>query len=252
MTNEIDGRVVLITGASRGLGRAMAAAFAREGARLSLCARGKSELERVVAEIRGGGAEVLAIAADVGSEVDQERLVSLTFDRFGHIDVLVNNASSLGPSPLPLLADTDPLAFAEVMGVNLYAPLRLTQAVLGSMLLRGSGLIVNVSSDAAVNGYPGWGAYSVAKAGLDALTRVWAAELEGTGVSILSVDPGDMDTEMHRAAIPDADPASLGRPEEVAEAFVRIVAAPPPGPRIEAGSVFSLPRDGRGTSQAAR
>jgi NAD(P)-dependent dehydrogenase (short-subunit alcohol dehydrogenase family) len=252
MTNEIDGRVVLITGASRGLGRAIAGAFAREGARLSLCARGSAELEGVAAEIRGGGAEVLAIAADVGSEVDQERLVSLTFDRFGHIDVLVNNASSLGPTPLPLLADTDPLAFAEVMGVNLYAPLRLTQAVLGSMLLRGSGLILNVSSDAAVNGYPGWGAYSVAKAGLDALTRVWAAELEGTGVSMLSVDPGDMDTEMHRAAIPDADPASLGRPEEVAEAFVRIVAEPPPGPRIEAGSVFSLPRDGRGISQAAR
>jgi NAD(P)-dependent dehydrogenase (short-subunit alcohol dehydrogenase family) len=240
MTHAFDGRVVLITGASRGLGRAMAMAFAREGARLSLCARGVADLDAVAAEIRRGGADVLAIAADVASEVDQERLASLTLDRFGHVDVLINNASSLGPTPLPLLADTDPMAFAEVMGVNLYAPFRLTQAVLGSMLLRRSGLIVNVSSDAAVNGYPGWGAYSVAKAGLDSLTRVWAAELEGTGVSILSVDPGDMDTEMHRAAIPDADPASLGRPEDVAEAFVHIVAAPPPGPRIEARSVLGL------------
>jgi NAD(P)-dependent dehydrogenase (short-subunit alcohol dehydrogenase family) len=218
----------------------MALAFAREGARLSLCARGAAELEAVAAQARRGGTDVLEIAADVGSEVDQERLVSLTLDRFGHLDVLVNNASSLGPTPLPLLADTDPLAFAEVMGVNLYAPFQLTQAVLGSMLLRGSGLIVNISSDAAVNGYPGWGAYSVAKAGLDSLTRVWAAELEGTGVSMVSVDPSDMDTEMHHAAIPDADPASLARPEDVAEAFVRIVATPPPGPRIEAQSLLEV------------
>jgi NAD(P)-dependent dehydrogenase (short-subunit alcohol dehydrogenase family) len=241
MTQELDGRVVLITGASRGLGRAMALAFAREGARLSLCARGGAELEAVAAEIRRGGTEVLSVAADVASEVDQERLVSLTLDRFGHLDVLVNNASSLGPTPLPMLVDTDSLALEEVIGVNLYAPFRLTQAVLGSMLLRGSGLIVNLSSDAAVNGYPGWGAYSVAKAGLDSLTRVWAAELEGTGVSIVSVDPGDMDTDMHRAAIPDADPASLARPEEVAEAFVRLLATPPPGPRIEARSFVEAP-----------
>ena len=110
------------------------------------------------------------------------------------------------------------------------------------MLLRGSGLIVNLTSDAAVNGYPGWGAYSAAKAALDSLTRVWATELEGTGVSIISVDPGDMDTDMHRAAIPDADPASLARPEDVAEAFVRIAAAPPPGPRIEARSVLEVRR----------
>src|SRR5207248_5759709 len=110
----------------------------------------------------------------------------------------------------------------------------------GPMLLRGSGLIVNISSDGAVNGYPGWGAYSATKAGLDSLTHVWAAELEGTGVSILSVDPGDMDTDMHRAAIPDADPASLARPDDVAEAFVRIVAAPPPGPRIEARSFLGV------------
>jgi NAD(P)-dependent dehydrogenase (short-subunit alcohol dehydrogenase family) len=237
MTHELDDRVILVTGASRGLGRAMALAFAAEGARLAICARGGADLEAVAGEVRQIGAEVLAIAADVASEVDQERLVSLTLERFGRADVLVNNASSLGPTPLPLLSDTDPLAFAEVIGVNLYAPFQLTQALLGPMLLRGSGLIVNVSSDAAVNGYPGWGAYSVAKAGLDSLTRVWAAELEGTGVRMISVDPGDMDTDMHRAAIPDADPASLARPEEVAKAFVRVVAAPPPGPRVEASSL---------------
>ena len=130
MTRKLEERVVLITGASRGLGRAMAFAFAREGARLSLCARGAADLEAVAEEIRRGGADVLAITADVGSELDQERLVSLTLDRFGRVDVLVNDASSLGPTPLPLLADTDPLALAEVMGLNLYAPFRLTQSTL--------------------------------------------------------------------------------------------------------------------------
>jgi NAD(P)-dependent dehydrogenase (short-subunit alcohol dehydrogenase family) len=174
----------------------------------------------------------------VAAAADRERLVSLALDRFGRVDVLVNNASALGPTPLPLLVDIDPAAFAEVVRINLEAPFRLTRAVLGGMLLRGSGLVVNLSSDAAVSGYPGWGAYSAAKAGLDALTRVWAAELDGSGVRIVSVDPGDMDTEMHRAALPDDDPAGLARPEDVAEAFVGLAlgsaGAERAGDRLEA------------------
>jgi NAD(P)-dependent dehydrogenase (short-subunit alcohol dehydrogenase family) len=105
------------------------------------------------------------------------------------------------------------------------------------MLLRGDGIVINLSSDAAVHGYPGWGAYSAAKAGLDALTRVWAAELEGSGVRAFAVDPGDMDTEMHRTAIPDADPAELRRPDEVAEAFVELVTSGAPSVRLEASSL---------------
>jgi NAD(P)-dependent dehydrogenase (short-subunit alcohol dehydrogenase family) len=235
-----DGQVVLVTGASRGLGRELALALAGTGARLSLCARGARALEATAAEARRVGADALAIAADVGEEADRERLVSLTLDRFGRVDVLVNNASSLGPTPLPLLADTEPAAFAEVVRTNLVAPFELTRAVLGPMLVRGSGLVVNLSSDAAVTGYEGWGAYSAAKAGLDALTRVWAAELEGTGVRIFSVDPGEMDTDMHRAAIPDADPAELADPKEVARALVRLIQAPPAAPRVEARSALEV------------
>ncbi|MBO0683467.1 MAG: SDR family oxidoreductase [Candidatus Dormibacteraeota bacterium] len=233
MFNELESRVVLITGASRGLGRELALALARRGARLALCARGRRDLEATAAEARRAGADVLTIRADVSSEADRERLVSLTMDRFSRIDVLVNNASSLGPTPLPLLAGTELAALADVVATNLEAPFRLTQAVLGPMLLRSSGLILNVSSDAAVTGYPGWGAYSAAKAGLDALTRVWAAELEGTGVRVISVDPGDMDTDMHRAAVPDADPAELRSPTQVAAALLRLIEEPPATPRVE-------------------
>jgi NAD(P)-dependent dehydrogenase (short-subunit alcohol dehydrogenase family) len=234
--NRLSDRVALITGASKGLGRAVALAYAREGASLAICARGIEELKAVGAECRDLGADVLVIPADVALEGDRERLFALTVARFGRIDVLVNNASTLGPTPLPRLVDLHSDAFAHVLLVNLEAPFRLTRKVLGGMLVRGSGLIVNLSSDAAVNGYPGWGAYSAGKAGLDALTRVWAAELEDTGVRIVSVDPGDMDTEMHRAALPDDDPASLARPEDVAEAFVRLAVETAPAPRVEAAS----------------
>src|SRR5262245_26165289 len=120
------------------------------------------------------------------------------------------------------------------------------------MLLRGSGVVIHVSSDVAVNGYPGWGGPSAARAGLDGLTRVWAAELAGSGVTVVSVDPGDMDTEMHQTALPDDDPAGLARPEEVAEAFVRLAArdggsdavgaaaGDAPGPRLEARDLLQV------------
>lgn len=231
---QLQGKVALVTGASRGLGRAVALAYAREGAALAICARAPERLDEVAAEIARLGAPVLAVAADVGLEDDRERLVARTLDRFGRVDVLVNNASSLGPTPLPLLVDLEPSAFEDVLRVNLTGPFRLTRVVIGGMLLRGSGMVINLSSDAAVSGYPGWGAYSAAKAGLDGLTRVWAAELEGTGVRVVSVDPGDMDTDMHRAAIPDADPAELARPEAVAEAFVRLARDGTVADRVEA------------------
>ena len=241
--NQLQGKVALITGASKGLGQAIALAFAREGAALALCARGELALHTVATECRLLGAEVLAVPADVANPADRERLVSLTLARFGGVDVLVNNASTLGPTPLPLLTDTDPEAFEDVIRVNLVAPFLLSRSVVGGMLLRGSGIVINVSSDAAVNGYPGWGAYSAAKAGLDGLTRVWAAELAGSGVTVASVDPGDMDTEMHRAALPDDDPAALARPEDVAEAFVALAAAGrPAGPRLVASRLLGAVR----------
>ncbi len=241
---ELRHQVALVTGASRGLGRAVALAFAREGAALALCARGTLELERVAEAARALHASVLSIPADLRSARDLERLVSLTLDRFERIDILVNNASELGPTPLPYLVDYPADAFADVLAVNVEAAFRLTQAVLGGMLRRDRGLVLNVTSDAATHGYPGWGAYAVSKAALEGLTRTWAAELEGTGVRMYAVDPGDMDTAMHHAAIPDADPAVLGRPEDVAEAFVRLIGrapALPAGARLEARALPAMP-----------
>ena len=236
----LDGKVALITGASRGLGRAIALAFAGEGAALALCARGREDLELVADSVARSGASVLAIPADVRSARDLERLAALTLDRFGRVDILVNNASELGPTPLPYLADYPPAAFDDVLQVNVIAPFRLTQMLIGGMLLRNRGLIINVTSDAAVTGYPGWGAYAVSKAALEGLTRTWVAELAETGVRIYAVDPGDMDTGMHRAAIPDADPSELARPEEVARAFVRLATSAEvesTGRRLEAAAI---------------
>jgi NAD(P)-dependent dehydrogenase (short-subunit alcohol dehydrogenase family) len=212
----------------------VALAFAREGALLTICARGAEALEAVAAEVQSTGAVVLAIQADVRNPRDIERVVALTLERFQRIDILVNNASELGPTPLPYLVDYPPDAFIDVLQVNVVAPFRLGQAVIRSMLTQREGVVINVSSDAAVTGYPGWGAYSVSKAALDGLTRTWAAELEGTGIRIHAVDPGDMDTAMHRAADPDADPSEVARPDDVAEAFVRLASEPYPDPRLEA------------------
>ena len=237
---QLEGKVALITGASRGLGRSLAIAFAREGASLALCARGQESLEQVASEVAALGAPVLAVPGDVRSTRDLDRLVALTLDRYERVDILVNNASELGPTPLPYLADYPPAAFDDAMQVNLVAPFRLTQALIGSMLLRDRGVIINVTSDAAVTGYPGWGAYAVSKAALEGLTRTWAAELAQTGVRIYAVDPGDMDTDMHRAAIPDADPSELARPDEVALAFVRLVTSAEAdftGQRLEAAAL---------------
>src|SRR5438034_7361082 len=206
---RLAGTVAMVTGASRGLGRALAIAFAREGAALALCARGASALGEVARAAAALGADVLAVPADVRSSRDLERLVALTLDRFHRVDILINNASELGPTPLPYLADYPPAAFDDVLKVNLVTPFRLTQAVIGGMLLRNHGVVINVTSDAAVTGYPGWGAYAVSKAALEGLTRTWSAELAGTGVRLYAVDPGDMDPDMAPAAIPDADPSEL-------------------------------------------
>ena len=236
----LEGKVALVTGASRGLGRAIALAFAGEGAALALCARREEALQQVAGEVRRLGRRVLAVPADVRSPRDLERLVALTLEGFGRVDILVNNASELGPTPLPYLADYPTAAFDDVLQVNVVAPFRLTQALIGGMLLRDQGVIINVTSDAAITGYPGWGAYAVSKAAIEGLTRTWAAELAHTGIRIHAVDPGDMDTDMHRAAIPDADRSELARPDNVARAFVRLVTTRDPdsaGRRLEAAAL---------------
>ena len=218
----LQGKVILITGASRGLGRALALAFASQGAHLvinsrSSSAAGLSETER---QAQAKGAQVLSVTADVSHRLDVERLAGEALARFGRVDVLINNASALGPTPMPYLLDYPIEAFDQVLHTNVLAPFLLMRALIGQMLARKSGAVINVSSDAGVVGYPTWGAYGISKAALDHLTRTWAAELEGSGVRMNSVDPGEMDTAMKRASEPDGDPSQWRNPELVTPVFL--------------------------------
>jgi len=213
---EIQNTSVLVTGGSRGLGRALALALASGGARVVLVARNRGELDRTVELIRQRGAEAYGIAGDIGSKVDIYPICAQAAALVGPIDILIQNASTLGPVPLRLLLDTHCEDLEEVLNVNLIGPFRLTKVIVGSMALRGRGLVIAVSSDAAVEAYSGWGAYSVSKAALDHMTRLLAVELKDTGVRFLSIDPGEMDTRMHADAMPDADRSALARPEDVA------------------------------------
>jgi NAD(P)-dependent dehydrogenase (short-subunit alcohol dehydrogenase family) len=239
MTRPYDSSAALITGASRGLGAALARELARRGARLALVAREAGPLEAVAQEIRAAGGEAHAIPADVGDKKAIHAIAGAAAALVGPIDVLVHNASTLGKTPLPLLLDTECEDLERVLEVNLVGPFRLTKAIAGSMALRRRGLVVNVTSDASVNAYPGWGAYGVSKAALDHLGRSWAAELEGTGVRVFTVDPGEMDTRMHADAIPDADPATLADPAVIAARIASMIArseAIQNGARLEASA----------------
>jgi NAD(P)-dependent dehydrogenase (short-subunit alcohol dehydrogenase family) len=215
-------RVVLITGASQGLGRALARLLAQRGDRLILTARGADALATVAGEL-GNQTQLLALPGDVTDRAHAARLVRAGLEAFGRVDVLVNNASALGPSPMPPLPGYPLDAFAAVLNTNVVAPLHLIQLVLPHMQARGSGLIVNVTSDAGVEAYPGWGGYGTSKAALEHLSRVLAAELEGSGVRVYVVDPGDMNTQMHRDAEPGVDLSHLPSPENVAPGLVALL-----------------------------
>ena len=219
------GRTVLLTGASRGLGEALAVELGRAGARLALVAREERALSRVVRAVREAGGEAHAVPGDVSSADAAARIAGVSTALLGPIEVVIHNASSLGPVPLRPLAETSDAAFEEALATNLTGPFRLSRALVGPMALRGGGLVVQVSSDAATTPYPGWGAYGASKAALEQLGRIWDAELASSGVRFVNVDPGEMDTRMHRDAVPDADPATLARPEQVARRLVQTLAA---------------------------
>lgn len=229
----------LITGAGRGLGRALARQLAARGVKLVLVARSRVDLDAVVAEIQAAGGEAHALVADVADKQSVYPVAHQAAALVGPIDLLVHNASSLGPTPLRLLLDSECEDLDAVLATNLVGPFRLSKVIVGSMALRGRGVVVHISSDAAVEAYPTWGFYSLAKAGLDHLSRIWAAELAGTGVRVLSVDPGEMDTAMHAAAIPEADPATLADPAAVARKILVMLDDParaPSGSRQSAAS----------------
>jgi NAD(P)-dependent dehydrogenase (short-subunit alcohol dehydrogenase family) len=231
---DIAGAGAIVTGGSKGLGAALGRELARGGARVVLVARGGAALEEVVEGIRREGGEAHGLVGDVSGKHTAHALAGAAAALVGPIDILVHNASLLGQ--LRLLLDADASELERVLQVNLLGPFRLTSAIAGSMALRGRGLVLQITSDASVVPYPRWGAYGVSKAALDHLGRVWAAELEGTGVRVLTVDPGEMDTAMHADAIPDADPKTLQAPSAVAERLLRLIREAeslPSGARIE-------------------
>ena len=223
--------VALITGASRGLGRALALALADRGWHLVLDARGADDLEAVAAQARQR-TDVVAIAGDVADE--RHRLDLFDAVGGGRLDLLVNNASLLGPSPQPRLADYDLDTFARVYEVNVFGPLRLTQLAL-PLLRASAGHVLNVTSDAAVEGYEGWGGYGSSKAALEQLSRVLAAE--EPAVRVWWVDPGDMNTRMHQEAFPGEDISDRQLPEAVVPALLALIDRDPPSGRYQASAL---------------
>jgi NAD(P)-dependent dehydrogenase (short-subunit alcohol dehydrogenase family) len=215
---------VAITGGTSGLGLALLRESLARGTRVAFVARGREGVEHVAREHRGSQ----GITGDVSIRDDIYRIAMQITGELGGLDVLINNASSLGPVPLTLLGDTDCEDLERALATNLIGPFRLTKALLGALAAsarEGHGaVVVNVSSDAALNAYPRWGAYGASKAALHHMTRIWDAELAAEGVRFLSLDPGDMDTLLHALALPEADPIMLKRPEIAAREIMDAIA----------------------------
>jgi NAD(P)-dependent dehydrogenase (short-subunit alcohol dehydrogenase family) len=206
---------VAVTGGTSGLGHALVRSLRAGGARVVFVARTAGDVERIARETGAVG-----LVGDVGSRDDIYPLATQVTGHLGGLDVLINNASNLGPVPLVPLADTECEDLERALAVNLVGAFRLTKALFGALAAsardgRGAA-VVNVSSDAAIQPYPTWGVYGATKAALRHLTAVWDEEARDAGVRFLSIDPGDMDTPMHAAAVPDADRASLRDPADAA------------------------------------
>jgi len=236
MTHSEPARTALrvaVTGGTSGLGRALVDAFAARGDAVAFVARDAARVRAVAAAVPGSH----GIVGDVADKDSVHAIALQIGGALGGLDVLVHNASTLGPVPLALLADTECEDFEQALATNVLGPFRLTKALLGLLASsaresRDRGVVVHVTSDAAVTPYASWGAYGASKAAFAHLGRIWHEELAPHGVAVIDVDPGDMDTPMHAAAIPDADPATLKRPRDAARELIERIDRERAAPRM--------------------
>ena len=226
-------RVAVVTGGSQGLGLALAEGLARDGWALVLDARRQDRLDAAVARLEAL-TDVVAVPGDVTDPAHRAALADAAA-RLGPVHLVVNNASSLGASPLPALLDIDPDAFRRVLDVNVVAPVALLQQL--SPQLAAGASVVNITSDAGVEAYPGWGGYGASKAALEHASRVLAEERPD--LRVLIVDPGDMRTEMHQDAYPGEDISDRPDPEVSVPGIMALVAGDQPGGRYQAREVLS-------------
>jgi len=232
------GMRVAITGGTSGLGLALVRMLLDRGAEVAFVARNRDGVERLVREKPQGH----GITGDVSKKDDIYPIAIQILGALGGLDVLINNASALGPVPLAPLADTNCEDFELALQTNVLGPFRLTKALLGALAASardgGHPLVLNISSDAAINAYPNWGAYGASKAALHHLSRIWNEELVSQGIRVVSMDPGDMDTPLHAVAVLDADQSELKRPEDAAQEVIsKIVDVVSRGPIRLAGAV---------------
>jgi NAD(P)-dependent dehydrogenase (short-subunit alcohol dehydrogenase family) len=214
----LSGKVALVTGGSRGIGRAIAETYALAGAEVFICGRDENKVTAAVEAIRHAGGDIDGTCGDIGNRGDVERIISAALRRFGTIHVLVNNAGVLGPRET--IADYPPDAWDEVLRINLTGLFLMTRAVLPVMMEQRSGSIINVTSGVGRRGRARWGAYAVSKGGLESFTQVLADEVTQAGIRVNSVNPAATRTTMRAQAYPAEDPLTLPAPKEIVPVFL--------------------------------
>ena len=224
-TSTLSGLRIAVTGGTSGLGLALVERLHELGAGVAFVARQEDTVHEVALQNVG----THGIVGDVSRKDETYPIAMGVTAALGGLEVLINNASSLGPVPLALLADTDCEDLETALATNVVGPFRLTKALLGALAASvregRPALVINIVSDAAETPYAGWGAYGASKAALLHMSKIWDQELEAQGVRVRTIDPGDMDTPLHALAVPDADPASLKRPEDSAIEVIGLIEA---------------------------
>jgi NAD(P)-dependent dehydrogenase (short-subunit alcohol dehydrogenase family) len=215
---KLQGKHVVISGASKGLGRALALRFAAEGASVTVCARSVRLLESLQADLASRGTDVLALPCDISDSQSVRSFAEQTLAARKHVDILINNASLLGQR-VPI-AEYPLKEWDEVIQTNINGTFFLTRAFVPAMMMRGAGAVINVSSSVGRTGRKQWGAYAVSKFAVEGLTQVLAEELKPFNIRVNSVNPGPMATDMRRLAYPQEDPKTLRIPEQLTEVFV--------------------------------